>query len=155
MGKRRKGREIVLQSMYASMISGANLIDTLDDQLSRRESAVETTEFARDLAGKVKDNARDLDGWMNSLVTSKWDPSRLGSLEIVILTIGLAELKFSPDVPFKVIINEACELARRYCDGGAVGFVNGVLDKAASQVYPKEAAEDAATDEPAEGEETT
>lgn len=138
MGKRRKGREIVLQSMYASLISGADLIDTLDDQLTRRESADETTEFARDLAGKVKTNAADLDRWLNSLVSSKWDPSRLGTLEVVILTIGLAELKFSPDVPFKVIINEACELARRYCEGGAVGFVNGVLDNAASQVYPKD-----------------
>jgi len=138
VGKRRKGREIVLQSMYASLISGADLIDTLDDQLTRRESADETTEFARDLAGKVKTNAADLDRWLNSLVSSKWDPSRLGTLEVVILTIGLAELKFSPDVPFKVIINEACELARRYCEGGAVGFVNGVLDNAASQVYPKD-----------------
>ena len=155
MGKRTKGREIVLQSMYASLISGANLNDTLNDQLSRRESADETTEFARDLAGKVKDNAKDLDGWLNSLVTSKWDPSRLGSLEVVILTIGLAELKFSPDVPFKVIINEACELARRYCDGGAVGFINGILDKAASQVYPKGGAGDPEAGPPADGEETT
>ena len=155
MGKRTKCREIVLQSMYASLISGANLTDTLDDQLSRRESADETTEFARDLAGKVKENASDLDGWLNSLVTSKWDPSRLGSLEVVILTIGLAELKFSPDVPFKVIINEACELARRYCDGGAVGFINGILDNAASQVYPKDVAAESEAEPPADGEETT
>ncbi len=134
---RRKGREIVLQSMYASLISGAKLDDTLEDQLVRRESADDTREFARDLAGKVKLNAADLDRWMNSLITSKWDPSRLGSLEIVILTIGLAELKHSPDVPYKVVINEACELTRRYCDEKAVGFINGVLDKAARQVYPQ------------------
>ena len=137
MGKRRKGREIVLQSMYASMISGAPLPDTLEDQLAQRESAPDTTEFARELAGKVKDNATELDRWMNSLISSKWDPSRLGSLEVVILTIGLAELKYSPDVPWKVVINEACELARRYCEDGAVGFVNGVLDTAAAQVYPQ------------------
>jgi len=136
VGKRRKGREIVLQSMYASLISGADLIDTVDDQLARRQSADDTGEFARALAMKVKLHAADLDQWLNSLITDKWDPSRLGTLEIVILTIGLAELKHSPDVPYKVVINEACELARRYCDEGAVGFVNGVLDKAASQVYP-------------------
>jgi N utilization substance protein B len=122
--------------MYASLISGANLIDTLEDQLARRESADDTAVFARDLAGKIKLHAADLDRWLNSLVTSKWDPARLGSLEIVILTIGLAELKHSPDVPYKVVINEACELARRYCEENAVAFVNGVLDKAASQTYP-------------------
>ena len=123
--------------MYASLISGADLKVALEDQLSRRESADETSEFALDLAKKVKINADDLDRWLNSLISSKWDPSRLGTLEVVILTIGLAELKFSPDVPFKVIINEACELAHRYCDDNAVGFVNGVLDKAASQIYPQ------------------
>jgi len=133
--------------MYASLISGANLIDTLDDQLARRESADDTGEFARALAMKVKLNAAELDQWLNSLISSRWDPSRLGTLEIVILTIGLAELKYSPDVPYKVVINEACELAKRYCDEGAVGFVNGVLDKAASQIYPPSGPEAPAPDE--------
>ncbi len=151
MGKRRKGREIVLQSMYASLISGAKLADTLDDQLARRDSADDTAEFARELAGKIKLNAADLDRWLNSLITSRWDPSRLGSLEIVILTIGLAELKHSPDVPYKVVINEACELTRRYCDEKAVGFINGVLDKAAQQVN----AQDGGSEKSHDGEDTT
>ncbi len=134
MGKRRKGREIVLQSMYASMISGSPLPDVLEDQLQRRESAPETAEFARQLAGKVKAHSADIDRWLKSLVTSSWDPDRLGSLEIVILSMGLAELRYSPDVPHPVVINEALDLTHRYCEGSAVGFVNGVLDKAAAEV---------------------
>jgi N utilization substance protein B len=122
--------------MYASLINGGPLMDVLEDQLSRRESADETSEFARDLGRKVKAHAGELDSWLRSLVSANWDPSRLGSLEIVILTMGLAELRHSPEVPWRVVINEACELARRYCDEKAVGFVNGVLDKAASEVYP-------------------
>jgi N utilization substance protein B len=136
VGKRRKGREIVLQSMYASLISGAPLINTVEDQLLRRDSADETADFARALAAKVKQNSGPLDRWMRTLVTANRDPSRLGTLEICILTMGLAELKHSPEVPFRVVINEACEMARRYCDEGAVGFVNGVLDRAAHEVYP-------------------
>ncbi len=136
MGKRRKGREIVLQSMYASLISGAKLMDTLEDQLAQRESAEETSAFARELAGKVRDNGANLERWLNSLISDRWDPSRLGSLEVVIITIGLTEIKLSPDVPYRVVINEACELARRYCDEKAVGFVNAVLDSAAAEVYP-------------------
>ncbi|PIV82002.1 transcription antitermination factor NusB [bacterium CG17_big_fil_post_rev_8_21_14_2_50_64_8] len=134
MGKRRKGREIVLQSMYASLISGAPLLDVLDDQIQRRESAPESATFARDLAGKVKLHSGDIDRWLRTLVTGSWDPDRLGSLEMVILSMGLAELRYSPDVPHAVVINEALELAHRYCEDGSVGFVNGVLDKAASQV---------------------
>ena len=136
MGKRRKGREIVLQSLYASLISGGPLLDVLEDQLERRESADETAEFARDLGSKVKIHAAEIDAWLRTLVSSNWDPSRLGSLEICILSLALAELKHSPEVPWRAVINEACELARRYCDEAAVGFVNGVLDKAASEVYP-------------------
>ena len=136
MGKRRKGREIVLQSMYASLISGSELMETLEDQMKERESAEETLEFARDLATKIKANSADLDRWMNSMISDRWDPSRLGTLEVVILTIGLAEIKHSPEVPYRVVINEACELTRRYCDEKSVGFVNAVLDRAATQTYP-------------------
>lgn len=142
MGKRRKAREIVLQSMYASMISGAKLDKTLDDQLSRRESADETDAFAKTLADKVKAHGSELEYWMNTLISENWDPSRLGSLEIVILTIALAELKYSPDVPYRVVINEALELTHRYCDEKAVGFINGVLDKASYQVYGNEEQKD-------------
>ncbi len=142
MGKRRKAREIVLQSMYASMISGAKLNDTLDDQLSRRESADDTHLFAKELAEKVKAHASELDYWLNTLISENWDPSRLGSLEVVILTIALSELKYSPDVPYRVVINEALELTHRYCDEKAVGFINGVLDRAAYQVYGNEQSKD-------------
>ena len=142
MGKRRKGRDIVLQSSYASLISGATLLDALGDQLGRRESADETAVFARDLAGKISANSAELKNWLGSLISSKWDPNRLGVLEKAILTMGLAELKFCPDVPYRVVINEALELTRRYCDEGAVGFVNGILDRAASQVYPDQPSED-------------
>ena len=137
MGKRRKGREIVLQACYASLISGADLDDTLEDQIRRRESAPETVEFARQLMAKIKANRSDLDRKVKSLISQNWNPERLGVLEKVILTMGVAELVHSPDVPVRVVINEALELTRRYCDEDAVGFVNGVLDTAATRVYPE------------------
>ncbi len=138
MGKRRKGREIVLQATYASLISGASLQVTLADQLSRRESADETSEFAEDLMKKIQLNRNDLQQKLNGLLeNSNWSPERLGILEKVILTIGIAELVYSKDVPVRVVINEALELTRRYCDEKAVGFVNGILDQAASRVYPE------------------
>ncbi len=136
MGKRRKGREIVLQSLYASMISGAKLGDALADQLARRESADDTAVFARDLVAKIAANRPELDAWLRVLTARGWNPDRVGMLEKVILTMGLAELRHSPDVPWRVVINEALELTRRYCEDDAVGFVNGVLDKAAAETYP-------------------
>lgn len=139
MGKRRKGREIVLQSLYASLMGGGDLPAVVEDQLVRRESSPETGEFARDLARKIKANRPDTERWLATLVSTRWDPSRLGTLERCILLLGLTELKHSPAVPFRAAINEACELAHRYCEDGAVGFVNGVLDRAAHQIYPEAA----------------
>lgn len=138
MGKRRKGREVVLQSLYASLISGTPLPEVVEDQLARRESAPETAAFARELAAKIRSHSGEIETWLRSLVSANWDPSRLGTLEICILSLGLAELKHSPDVPYRAVINEACELAHRYCEDGAVGFVNAVLDRAASQIYPRD-----------------
>ncbi|MBK8166517.1 MAG: transcription antitermination factor NusB [bacterium] len=136
MGKRRKGREIVLQSMYASLMGGGDVPAVLEDQLLRRESAPETVAFARDLAAKVKANRPDTERWLRTLISVRWDPSRVGALERCILLLGLTELRHSPEVPFRAVINEACELAHRYCEDAAVGFVNGVLDRAAHETYP-------------------
>jgi N utilization substance protein B len=124
--------------MYASLISGAKLADALEGQLERRESADDTAGFARDLAEKVRAHGDELESWLHGLISDRWDPSRIGKLEVVILTIGLAEIRYSPDVPFRAVINEACELTRRFCDDGAIGFVNAVLDRAAAETYPEQ-----------------
>jgi N utilization substance protein B len=137
VGKRRKGREILLQAEYASRLSGRPLDACLEDQLDRRDPNDETATFARDLAVKLTAHHAASEQWLARLVEN-WDPERLGQVERAILRIALTELRYSPDVPWRVVINEACELARRFCEEDAVGFVNGVLDRAASQVLAEE-----------------
>lgn len=133
MGKRSKGRALLMQAMYASRQSGRTLTDCLEDQIARRAPAPETAEFGRALACKVVARGQALEASLGPLLAN-WDLSRVGLLERVILTIGLVELHDSPEVPVRVIINEACELARTYCDENAVKFVNGVLDRARQEL---------------------
>jgi len=133
VGKRRKAREILLQALYAAAVGGGTLARALDDQLSRREGADETETFARALAAKAEAHLAGTDRWLAGLL-EHWDPERLGQVERAILRLALTELAWSPDVPQAVVINEACELARRYSDEQAVPFVNGILDRAAAQV---------------------
>lgn len=132
MGKRSKGRALLLQAMYAARLSGRSLTDCLEDQLARRESADETEAFVRELARKVTNHGAALEASVGPLLAN-WDLARVGLLERLILTIGLVELQHSPEVPYRVAINEACELARSFCDENAVKFVNGVLDRAAAE----------------------
>ena len=137
MGKRSKGREIVLQSLYAAQLSGVSLAVCLHEQLQRRDAADETAEFAQDLAAKVARHKIEREAELASLLQN-WAPERVGVIERAILIVALTELHDSPEVPWKVAINEACELARRFCDESAVGFVNGILDRAATDLRSEE-----------------
>lgn len=134
MGKRSKGRAILLQAMYASRVSGQGLLGCLEDQLVRRESAPDTAVFARELAKKVINHGDTLAQEIAPLLTN-WSLDRVGLLEQLILTLALTEFHHCPEVPYKVVIDEACELARMFCDHHAVGFVNGLLDRVAADLH--------------------
>jgi len=145
LGRRRKGRELLVQALYAAALSGNPLQDCVDDQLERRGSAPETAEFVRPLADLIDRHREELDRRLDSLL-EHWDPSRVGVVERAILRLALAELTYRPDVPPAVVINEACELARLYCSDEAVGFVNGLLDRVAREATSQGAAPAAAAE---------
>ena len=58
----------------------------------------------------------------------KWELGRLSQVDRCILRLGAYQLKFCPDIPVKVTINEAIELAKKFSSETSAGFVNGVLD---------------------------
>jgi N utilization substance protein B len=133
MGKRRKGRELLLQACYAARITGAPLSACLTDQLERRRPSPETEAFARRLSERIGAHQQELEKLLASLLEN-WRPERIGVVEHAILLLALAELRYSPDVPWRVVIDEACELARRFSSEDAVPFINGVLDRAAARL---------------------
>ncbi|MBC8424551.1 transcription antitermination factor NusB [bacterium] len=137
MGKRRKGRELLVQAIYAAAVGGGDLQDCVDDQLERRQASAETADFVRPLAELVGRHRDELDSSLDALLEN-WDPARVGQVERAIFRLALAELRFAEDVPVNVILNEACELARLYGDEGTVQFVNGLLDRAARNLRPDE-----------------
>lgn len=138
MGKRRKGRELLVQALYAAELSGAPLHDCLDDQLERRQASAETAAFARPLADIILARREELDAALDGLL-EHWNPERVGNVERAIFRLALAELRHCPDVPPSVVINEACEVARLFCDEDAVRFVNGLLDRAARAAPERDA----------------
>ena len=138
MGKRSKGRQLLLQAMYASRLSGRTLTDCLEERVAgaarpNRPVAEDSVVFARQLARHVINHGEALERSVGPLLAN-WDLERVGLLERLIITLALTELHHSPEVPFRVVLDEACELARTFCDDGAVKFVNGVLDRAAGDL---------------------
>ncbi len=135
---RRVSRELALQGVYQWIYTGASPAQVLQD-LSEMEGFGEAdNEFlASELRGTIGD-ADELRARLEPLADRKWD--EVSPVERAILLIGAWELVHNPEIPYRVTINEAIELGKRF--GGTDGhkYVNGILDKLAAAVRPDEVA---------------
>ncbi|MFH1754756.1 MAG: transcription antitermination factor NusB [Candidatus Latescibacterota bacterium] len=128
MGKRRKAREVVLQSLYEAEFSDLSCEEILKNQTVRRSSTPDTVEYARELLSMTLSNIDALDEKI-ALVLKNWEMGRISLVDKNILRFALAEILYFPQVPSKVIINEAIEIAHKYSSQDAGKFVNGILDR--------------------------
>jgi len=133
---RRRSREVALQGLYEWLISGADA-GVIEAHMREQEdfAKCDTAHFDALLHGCIAE-AADLDAVLSRHVDRK--TTELSPVEHGVLMIGAYELKHCVDVPYKVAINEAVELAKSF--GGTDGhkYVNGVLDKAAAELRPVE-----------------
>lgn len=128
MGKRRRARELVLQALYEAEFSDRAAPQIVDEQIGRRGSSDEAATRARDLFLKTIEKRDELDAIIRSFLEN-WELERVSIVDRNILRFALAEVLYFPDVPSKVIIDEAIEVAHRYSSDEAGGFINGVLDR--------------------------
>jgi N utilization substance protein B len=133
---RRRARELALQGLYEWRLSGADP-GVVDAHMREQDGfgKCDTAHFDALLHGGI-DQAASIDALLAQHIDRKL--SELSPVEHGALMIGVYELTHCLDVPYKVAINEAVELAKSF--GGTDGhkFVNGVLDKAALALRPTE-----------------
>jgi N utilization substance protein B len=133
---RRRAREVALQGLYEWLISGADA-GVIEAHMREQEgfAKADSAHFDALLHGCIAEAAA-LDAVLARHVDRK--TSELSPIEHAVLMIGAYELTHCMDVPYKVAINEAVELAKGF--GGTDGhkYVNGVLDKAAADLRPAE-----------------
>jgi len=126
---RRRSREFALQGLYEWLVSGTDA-GVIDAHMHEQEGfdKADRAHFDALLHGCIAE-AADLDAVLARFVDRK--TTELSPVEHGVLMIGAYELKHCIDIPYKVAINEAVELAKSF--GGTDGhkYVNGVLDKAA------------------------
>jgi transcription antitermination protein NusB len=128
MGLRREGRELALQMLYAQDTLQGNLRDTLRGFREGVETGERTREFAEALVQGVMDNRQAIDQAI--LARSKnWALTRMPRVDLNIMRLAAYELMFKRDIPKKVSINEAIEIAKKYGDKESPAFVNGILDE--------------------------
>ena len=136
---RRSGREAVLQALYALEVGGENQTKTLKDIIAREVRDEKINIFITELFEICLKN-RD---WCESPIKSRlnnWEFERVALLDRLLLVVAISEIFFVENVPPKVSISEAIEIAKEYSTEESSAFVNGVLDsvyKSASQEKDK------------------
>ncbi|MDL1957985.1 MAG: transcription antitermination factor NusB [Deltaproteobacteria bacterium] len=130
---RRKGREIALQILYQC---DWDTIEDIDKAVTEYATGLASEaipendpalEFGRTRLQGVLTHKAKIDSILQRN-TKRWRLERMASVDRNILRIGTFELCYCPDIPPKVAINEALELAKKFCSGESSAFVNGILD---------------------------
>ena len=135
-GTRRSGRSYALQLLYArdgdasNDLAGAavNWADQFELEIDGQAQT-----FAKELVAAAIDRTKEVDELIAS-ASKNWRLERMSRVDRNILRLGATELLAFHDVPVKVVINEAVELAKRFGTSESSAFVNGVLDRIAGAV---------------------
>ena len=129
---RRRSRELALQGIYQWRLTSDDQ-EQIEKQILAEKGMgrCDVEFFSKLLRGVLTQHAE-----LETVVATHLDRAldELSPVEFAVLMIGVYELTFHPEIPYRVVINEAVELAKTF--GGIDGhkFVNGVLDKVAAQI---------------------
>lgn len=138
MGARRTARERALQALYEldvqAQVSAADALEQAwsasDDEGPRDQSA---HDFALELVEGVRKELEVLDGLIEAQSTN-WRVDRMSRIDRNVLRLGVYELKYRPDIPRKVTLNEAVELGKKFGSEDSSAFINGLLDRIGSSL---------------------
>ena len=147
MGTRRRAREFALQILYQLDVQQHMSDDqaialfwrNFAAQTGEEAAAVDVTDaqpFAESLVRGVRAHLAELDGQIQA-ASRNWRLERMARVDRNLLRLALYELRFGDDVPAKVAINEAIEIAKRYGTSESSAFVNGILDRCREELGKK------------------
>ena len=135
---RRLARDIAFRALFQIDIGKCRVQLALSRSLERMDLNNAETSFVEMLVSGTVENQEKIDQVIkNNLVN--WNLDRLSAVDRNLLRMALYEIIYMPDIPHAVSINEALELAKKYgSTGEAVGFINGVLDRAVGEALDRQ-----------------
>ena len=127
---RRELRENIFRILFKVEF---NDIEEMDEQMDYTLFEIEDInpkdeKYITDKVRSIINVLSELDSIIEE-ISDGWRIDRIGKAELAILRLAIYEIKYDDDIPFKVSVNEAVELAKKYCNPDAGGFVNGLLAK--------------------------
>jgi N utilization substance protein B len=135
MGARRTGRERALQALYQlDMAEGSSSGEALASAWSASSEEgkpdPDAVKFAQELVDGVRAHQAEIDQLIEKH-SHNWRLDRMSRIDRNVLRLGVFELKYRPDIPKKVSLNEAVELGKNFGTEESSAFVNGLLDRVA------------------------
>ena len=141
---RHLGRIITLQTLYEQALRegcGDTAVDidtVLNRNIKRYEKELDDVQFVKRLVRGIVENIKELDSVLQP-IAPEWPLNQISRVDHTILRIGAYELIHNNDVPPKVVINEAVELAKGFGSDSSSKFINGVLATLLKKEHPQEA----------------
>lgn len=124
---RRAARESAMQAIYCMDTPGVDRTEVLYDAMTRYSFAPELCNLIRANFEGVMKNRKALDEIIVPFLSADWDYNRISKVDRAILRLATYEIYFDPEMPPKVSINEAVDLAKKFGSPDNGRFVNGLL----------------------------
>lgn len=134
--RRAVARKLAMQALYRWQLNAAPWQDVLKEFAAEEDMRKADREYFSQLVTEICGGSDALDTSLASFMDRK--PTELDPVERAVLWVGAHELRSAPDVPYRVVINEAVGLAKRFGATDSHKFVNAVLDAAARELRPQE-----------------
>jgi N utilization substance protein B len=130
LAARSRARRRALQAIYAWQVGGATMAKVIDQFRHEQDMEVADLEYFEDLLLGVEKHQAEIDEGLKPFVDR--EVGQIDPIERAALRLAAYELKYRPDVPYRVILNEAIEVTKRFGADHGHSYVNGVLDKLAT-----------------------
>jgi N utilization substance protein B len=131
LAARSRARRRATQAVYAWQVGGNPMSHVIDEFRHEQDMEIADLDYFEDLLRGVEKHCAELDAGLAPHLDR--DISQVDPLERAVLRLAAYELSHRPDVPYRVVINEAIEVAKRFGAEHGHTYVNGVLDKAARE----------------------
>lgn len=138
LAARSRARRRAAQAVYAWQVGGNPMNRVIDEFRHEQDMEIADIGYFEDLLRGVEKHCAELDAGLTPFLDR--DMAQVDPIERAVLRLAAYELRHRPDVPYRVVINEAIEVTKRFGAEHGHTYVNGVLDKAAKEWRGAEAA---------------
>ena len=134
-GARSRARELIVQTLYQRQITGHDIVELLRQFHDRPDYERVDQSYYDDVLKAICENTESIEKGIDEVADRPL--SQLDPVERGILLLGFYELQSKPDVPYKVVINESVNLAKRFGAVDGHKYINALLDRAVTTLRPK------------------